>query len=300
MRDVDFVAADRGPDADVHGLLIVELRDHVRLFGAQLHARDVRQTDDRAAAIGHDEILELIGGTQIGVGQQVDLNEIALGLAHGGDVVVAPQGPEDITGREVVRRQPIGIDPDTHGDRTAANDIGPLHAGDRRQLRLERARQPIGDCRNVPLLGRKAQIERRVGTVGALHLDLWRLGLRRKLRPHLLQPCCHLGQRRGAVLIQLQSHRHGADAGTTRRFDVIDTADGRDGALDRRREKTAHGFGARAVIDRRDDDRRALDVRVLLHGERGQRPPSHEHDGEIDDHREYRVPDEQIGEGAHQ
>src|SRR6266568_1038572 len=108
MRDLDFVAADRGPDADVHGLLIVELRNHVRLFGTQLHARDVRKTDDGAAAIGHDEILELIGGAQIGVGQQVDLNEIALGLAHGGDIVVAPQGPEDITGRQVVRRQASG------------------------------------------------------------------------------------------------------------------------------------------------------------------------------------------------
>src|SRR2546427_8451655 len=52
--------------------------------------------------------------------------------------------------------------------------------------------------------------------------------------------------------------------------------------LFRSREKAADGFGARAVIHRRDQHRRALDVRILLHRQRRDRPPAHEHDHEVD------------------
>ena len=82
-------------------------------------------------------------------------------------------------------------------------------------------------------------------------------------------------------------------------LEVIHAADRRDHALDRRGEKAAHGLRARAVVDRRDEDRRALDLRILLDRQSRQRPPADEHDDQIDDHREHRVPDENVGERAH-
>ena len=54
-------------------------------------------------------------------------------------------------------------------------------------------------------------------------------------------------------MVQLQVHRDGADAGSTGRLHIVDTADRGDDPLDRRAEKTANGFGAGAVVDRRDD-----------------------------------------------
>ena len=170
-------------------------------------------------------------------------------------IVVAPQRRLHIAGREVERGEPIGIDPDAHGDLAAALDGDPLDAGQRRELRLQRAQQPIGDGRHAPLRGGEAEVERGVGSIGALHFDARRLGFRRQFRSHLLEPRCDLGQRRRAVVVQLQVHRDGADAGAAGRFDVVDAADRGDDPLDRRAEEAANGFGAGAVVDRRDDHR---------------------------------------------
>src|SRR5256884_3915279 len=40
-------------------------------------------------------------GAQIGVGKQVDLHQVALGLPHGGEVVVALQRRVHVAGREI-------------------------------------------------------------------------------------------------------------------------------------------------------------------------------------------------------
>ena len=61
--------------------------------------------------------------------------------------------------------------------------------------------------------------------------------------------------------LSFEAHRDRADAGAARGLDVVDAADRGDGALDRRRQEAAHRLGAGAVVDRRDEDRRALDLR---------------------------------------
>jgi hypothetical protein len=100
-------------------------------------------------------------------------------------------------------------------------------------------------------------------------------------------------------VVELEAHRHDADARAARRLDVVDAADRGHGALDRRREEAAHGLGARADVDRRDDDGRALELRVLLHGsaDTARQPISTMH--EVDDDREDRVLDEDVGDGLH-
>ncbi len=225
MRDLDLVAADRRPDTHVHGFVAVELCNHVGFFGAQLHIGDIRQAYDRTVTIGDDQVFELGRRAEIGVRQQADLYQVALGLPDGGEIVVAPQRREHVARRQVVGRQPVWIDPDAHRDRPAADDVGALHAGDRCELRLQRTRQPVGDRRDVTLLGRETQVEGRVGPVRALHLHLRWLGLRRKLGSHLLQARRHLGQGRGAVLIQLEMDRDGTDTRAARRLEIVDTAD---------------------------------------------------------------------------
>src|SRR5438309_768019 len=137
-------------------------------------------------------------------------------------------------------------------------------------------------------------------TIGALYLHHRWLGLGGQLGAHLLQPRGDLRQRRRAVVVQLQVHSDARDAGAAGGFDVVDARDGRHGALDRRREEAAHGFGAGAVVHRRDQPRRALNVRILLYRQRRDRPPPHQHDHEVDDDREDRMLDERIGKGAHE
>src|SRR5690606_6888149 len=72
-----------------------------------------------------------------------------------------------------------------------------------------------------------------------------------------------------------------------------------DRALDRCREESAHRLGARAGIDGGDDDRGALDLRVLLDRQRAGGSPADEHDHQVDHHREDGVFDEDIRDGAH-
>src|SRR5690606_13050109 len=72
-----------------------------------------------------------------------------------------------------------------------------------------------------------------------------------------------------------------------------------DRALDRCREESAHRLGARAGIDGGDDDRGALDLRVLLDRQRAGGSPADEHDHQVDHHREDGAFDEDIRDGAH-
>ena len=170
-----------------------------------------------------------------------------------------------VAGREIQRGEAIGIDPDAHRDRPAALEADALHARQGRELRLQRAREPVRHRGDVPLGRCEAEIERRVRPIGALHLDDRRLGFRRQLGAHLLQARGDLGERRRAVVVELQAHGDGADAGAAGRLDVVDAADRRHDALDRRGEEAADGLGAGAGVDRRDQHRRAFDARKLLH-----------------------------------
>jgi hypothetical protein len=80
---------------------------------------------------------------------------------------------------------------------------------------------------------------------------------------------------------------------------MIDAADGRHRALDRRGQEAAHGLGAGPRVGGGDDDRGALQVGVLLHRQRRQGAQADEHDDQVDHHGEHRVPDEEIGDGTH-
>ena len=185
--------------------LLVVLGDHVGLFGAQLDARDVAQAHDRAVAVGDDQVLELLDRAQVGVREQVDLDEVALRLADGGEVVVAPQRRVHVARREVRARR-AGRDRSRRASRSGGRP--------RCSTRCTPASvascgcsvrgEPVGDRGNAALARREAQVEGGVRPVGALHLDHRRLGLRRQLGAHLLQPRRHLGERRGAAVVELR------------------------------------------------------------------------------------------------
>ena len=296
----ELVGAGNRPHAEVDALLRVVLGDELRLFGPELDARHIGQADDRAVAIGDDQLLELVDGAQIGVGEQVDLDEVALGLADRSEIVVALERRLQIAGRQPQCGEAIRIDPHAHRNVAPALVVADaLNAFDRRKLRLHGAQQVIGDRGDAALARVEAQVERRVRPIRALHLDRRRLRLGRQLGAHLLQPGRDLCQRRGAVMVELEVNGDRAHAGTAGRLDMVHAADRRHGAFDGRGEEAAHGFRAGPGVDGGDHHRGALKVRVLLDRQRHQRPRSDQHDHEIDDHREDGVLDEDVGERAH-
>ena len=299
MRDVDLVRTDQRPDPKVDTLFLVVLRDHVGLFGpSSTWATSLSRTiaPPRSATIRFSNSsaerrsvfasrlictrLPLVRPTAAR-----KLLRLSAACTSPGERLSAARRSGSIQTRMAIWRPPSKVTRWTPGN-------------------VESCGCSVRNSQSVtaghaPLRGGEAQIERRVGAIGALHLDRRRLGFRRQLGAYLLEPRCDLGQRRRAAVVQLQVHRDGADAGAAGRLDVVDAADRGDDPLDRRTEKAADGFGAGAVVDRRDDHGRAFDLRILLHRQGRQRPPPREHDHEVDDDRQHRVLDEDVGERAH-
>ncbi len=167
----DFVRAGQRPHTEIHGLLVVVLRDHRGFFGAELDACDVGETHDGAIAFRDDEVLEFFGRAQVGVGEQVDLDEVALGLAHRRQVVVALERGLHVAGRKIAFGEPHRVYPDAHGQRLAAFEAHSLHTRKSRKLRLQCASEPVGELRNAAFTRGEAEVERGVRPVRTLHFD---------------------------------------------------------------------------------------------------------------------------------
>ncbi len=299
MSNLDLIGADQRPYAKVHRFTLVELRHHVGFFRAKLDLGHVFQTRQRASTVAHDQFFKFADRAQVGISQQVELNQVSLRPTDGRQKVVAPQRRLHITRGQVQRGQPVGIDPNTHGDRTATLDGDTLNPRQCRHLRLQRAREPIGNSGNVPFCRRKTQVEGRIRPIGASYFHHGWLGCRGQLGAGLLQTRADLGERSRAAVVQFQLHRHGADAGPAGRLEVIDATDGRYDAFNRRGQKSAHRLGTGAIIGGRDHDGRTFYLRVLLDRQDSQRSQPHENDHEVHDHGEHGMFDEDIGEGAH-
>ena len=91
-------------------------------------------------------------------------------------------------------------------------------------------------------------------------------------------------------------HGDRADPLRARRLHVVDAVGAGDDALERRRDEPAHEVRVRADVDRRDPHDRDVAARVLPDAERADRLQPGDQDDQVDDDREDRPLDEEIGE----
>ena len=147
-------------------------------------------------------------------------------------------------------------------------------------------------------VGREAEVHRGELGVGGLELDDRRLGLGRQVVAHLRHLGLDLGERGVGVVVELQVHGDRADALRARRLDVVDAVGAGDHALERRRDEAAHEVGVGADVGGRDRDHRDVAARVLAHAQRADRLQPGDQDHQVDDDREDRPLDEEIGEAA--
>ena len=194
------------------------------------------------------ELPELVRRPQIGVGDEIHRHHRSLGMAERRQVVVPRQRVAHHRRRDAVRRHPIGLQPDAHGERARAENVGALHAADRAQLRLHDARQVVGDLVRIEIVRREPEIDRRELVVGRLEVDDRRLRLGRQIVAHLRDLGLDLRQRGVGVVVQLQMHGDRAEPLRARRFHVVDAVGAGDDALERRRDEAAHEVGVGADI----------------------------------------------------
>ena len=290
------VGGGKHPDAHEGGPLAVETDVLLVVLGAQGDIRDIAEPDDGSPVLLHHEATKLIRGLEVGVGHEVHRDHRPFRLPQRGEIVVLRQGVADLRCRDSHGRHPLGLEPDAHGERAAAQDVGALHALDRAQLGLNDPRQIVRDLVLIEILGRKSQVHRREAIVRGLQLDDRRLGFRWQVVPHLGHLRLDLRQCRVGVVVQLQVHRDGAHALSAGGLEVVDAVRARDHPLERRRDEAAHEIRVGAHVGGGHRDDRDVAAGILPHAERPDRLEPGDQDDETDHHGQHGPANEEIGE----
>ena len=88
LDHIDRVRVRQNPDAHEDRFLPGEANFGVVIFRAENDVGDVAQPNECPLVLPHDELLELIGGVQIGVRGQVHLKQRTLGVADSGEEII--------------------------------------------------------------------------------------------------------------------------------------------------------------------------------------------------------------------
>ena len=140
LDDVDRVGVGQHEDAHENRALAGEAHLRVVILRAEDHVGDVAQPNERSVFLPHDQILEILAPMCRSVlAVRFDLDERALGAADRGEIIVGRQRLADLRRADVERGHPVRLEPDAHGKGAPAENLRPLHAGDRGQPRLDDA-----------------------------------------------------------------------------------------------------------------------------------------------------------------
>jgi hypothetical protein len=152
---------------------------HVHLVGvgAQHDVRDVAEAHQRAALLTDDEPAKVLDRFDARRGREVELDEGALGLADGREVVVRGERLPHLRRADVQRGHAFGLQPGAQREGASAQDVRLLHALDRRQPRLHDADEVVGHLVVLKDLRVEAEVHRRERGVRRLEADGRHLGL---------------------------------------------------------------------------------------------------------------------------
>ncbi|KAF5049797.1 hypothetical protein DSECCO2_436140 [anaerobic digester metagenome] len=296
LDDIDGVGVGQGPDADEHGRLAREAHLRAVVLGAQGHVGDVAESDDGAVFGADGQALEFLGGAQIRVGGEVDLDQLALGLPQRREIVVRGQGLVHGGGADVQGGHAVGLEPDAHGEGPCAEDVGALDSGQGRKPRLHNAHEEVRDLVLFQVGRSEAQVGRGELAVGRFDVDDGHLGLGRQVAAHLVDLGADLGQGLDGVVVELEADADGREILCALGLDVVDAVGAGDGPLQGRGDEPADQIGAGADIGRGHGDHGVVAARVLAHREAEHGLQPGDDDQQIDDQGQDRATDEDIGE----
>ncbi len=171
LDHVERVRGREHPDAHERRALPVEADVRFVVLGAEDDVRDLAELHDRALVLLDDEVAEVLDGLQVRVRDEVHGDHGPLRAPDRGERVVVREGVPHLGGREAERGHPVGLEPDPHRERAAAEDVGPLDAADRGELRLDDARQVVRDLVLVQLRRGEPDVHRGELRVGGLEVD---------------------------------------------------------------------------------------------------------------------------------
>ena len=232
---------------------------------------------------------------EIGVRRQVDLDERTLGAADRGKEVVGRERLADLRRAYVERGHPFRLEPDAHGKGATAENLRPLHAGERGQPRLDDAGEIVGDLVRLQNIGGEAEIGGCELGIGRQDVDHRNFSFRGQIVPLLIDLGADLGERLVRIVVEFEVRRNRRGALRTLRLQVIDAIGGRDRALERGGDKPAHQLCARAHVNRLHAYRSDVAPRILPDVERRNRLQPGDNNHEADDQCEHWPANKEIG-----
>ena len=145
LRHFERVGGRLLDDAERDGGFAVEAHDAALVEGAELGMADVGEPHEIAVGVLDDEIVELRGRAQIGLGEHGELALQALDAARRHLDILAAERRLDVLRRQLIGGEALGIEPDAHGIFALAEQAHLGHAGERLELVLHVAVGVIGD-----------------------------------------------------------------------------------------------------------------------------------------------------------
>ena len=144
LRNLERIGRRLLDHAERHRRVAHEAGDRALVARADLRLADILQPDQVAAGVADDQVVELLGRAQVGLGQHGELALLALDPARRHLDVLPPQRRLDVLRREAVGGQPQAVEPDAHRRHPRAEDPHLGHAGQVLQPVLDEA---VGDSR---------------------------------------------------------------------------------------------------------------------------------------------------------
>jgi hypothetical protein len=187
VDDFDGVRARLPADLQQHRAGAVHVRDRLGLGLAVLDLRDVRDADRVARLFPDDDVVEFGDGLHAAArAQRERLRALVHAAAWDLDVLRLHRA-RDVGDREVVRAQPVGVEPDVDLALTAAEDQHLADAVDALELPPQHLVGVLGDVAYRLARGeREAQDGRRIGIELVDARLLNRLGQQRQDPVHLV------------------------------------------------------------------------------------------------------------------
>ena len=155
-----------------HGWLAIQPRDGALLFGPVFDAANVAKLDRRAIDVRHDQFFHV---ARVGVAAQRAQDEFApagFDIAAGHVRVLALQSIAYRRNRNLVSRQPLGVDPDIDRAIQTAHDGDFANAARALELHSDDLVRVLSQLANRTLTGKRDR-QHRGAVVIELHNDGW-------------------------------------------------------------------------------------------------------------------------------
>ena len=296
-NDFHGVGAGLPPDLQQHRADAVDVRERIGLRLAVLHARHVADANGMAFLLSNDDVGEFGDGLHATARAQRDRLRSLIDAAPGDLDVLRLQCAGDVGDRQVVRAEPIAVEPDVDLPLPSAEHDHLADAVDAFQLAAQHFVRVLRDVSNRLL---RAQREAEHGRGVGIHLvDARLLNGFRQPRQHAVQLVAHFLRGDVGLLLEDEGNDHLGDPFGGDRSQIVDSANRVDRFFDLVGDFRLDLLRCRTRLHGRHEDGGEVDLRETIDPEPREREQTDDAQRENEDAGEHRTLDAKRCEPLH-